>query len=166
MSHPARSAATGDRRRRAAGGALSDPWTAAAHAAVLAFLGVFLVYPLVRVCLTPQAADWARLFASPRWSGALLGSLCMTALSTISSVLVGYLYAYAIVRGGIPGAKFLAAVPLLFLVTPPFVGGLAFTLLLGRRGLITYSLLGLDVSIYGWQGLCSPKRSRSSRSPI
>jgi iron(III) transport system permease protein len=130
-----------------------DPWIALAYAVIAVFLCLFLAYPLLRVFLAPSPADWARLLASPRWASALRGSLLMTLLSTSSSVAVGYVYAYAIVRGRVPAARILAAVPLLFLVAPPFVGGLAFTLLLGRQGLITHALLGLDLSIYGWQGL-------------
>jgi iron(III) transport system permease protein len=127
--------------------------TAILYAVVLAFLAIFVAYPMARVFLTPSPADWTRLFASPRWAAALRGSLVMTVLSTVSSVALGYAYAYAVVRGGIPLARQLAAVPILFLATPPFVGGLAFTFLLGRRGIVTSGLLGLDVSIYGWKGL-------------
>lgn len=38
-------------------------------------------------------------------------------------------------------------------MTPPFVGGLAFILLVGRQGIITHKILGLDVSLYGFWGL-------------
>lgn len=44
-------------------------------------------------------------------------------------------------------------VPLVHLLTPPFVGGLSFILLLGRQGFITHQLLGLNVSLYGFWGL-------------
>ena len=73
--------------------------------------------------------------------------------STVLSVAVGYVYAYAVVRGGIFCARFFSVVPIAHLVTPPFVGGLAFILLFGRQGFVTHTLLGLDVSLYGFWGL-------------
>lgn len=42
---------------------------------------------------------------------------------------------------------------LLTMISPPFVSALAFILLFGRRGIITYGLLGLSVNPYGWHGI-------------
>jgi iron(III) transport system permease protein len=120
---------------------------------VVSVLLLFVLYPLARVCLTPRLGDWAAVLSSPRWRGALANTLFITVLSTLSSVTLGYAYAYAVTKARIPGAAFFSALPLLLLVSPPFVGGLAFTFLFGRRGLITHALLGFDLSIYGWQGL-------------
>jgi iron(III) transport system permease protein len=39
------------------------------------------------------------------------------------------------------------------MISPPFVSALALILLFGRRGLITYNLLGLSVNPYGWKGI-------------
>ena len=63
------------------------------------------------------------------------------------------MYAYAVVRGEIPFVRFFSVVPVIHMVTPPFVGGLSFILLLGRQGFITKTLLGLDVSLYGLPGI-------------
>lgn len=123
------------------------------YVVVVAFLAVFVVGPLVAVSLSPSGADWSRVFNTPRWRSAGLNTLLMALLSTTSSVLLGTVYAFAMVKARVPGHRFLSVVPLLLLVTPPFVSGLAFILLLGRRGLITYELLGLETSIYGWHGL-------------
>src|SRR5690606_31353979 len=120
---------------------------------VAAFLGLFVLAPLVRVFLAPTASDWQQVLATPRWRGAALNTLTMMALSTASALLIGTLYAYAIAKARVPGSRLFGIVPLLLLITPPFVSGLAFILLLGRRGLLTYQLLGLETSIYGWHGL-------------
>ncbi len=120
---------------------------------VAAFLGLFVLAPLVRVFLAPTASDWQQVLATPRWRGAALNTLTMMALSTASALLIGTLYAYAITKARVPGSRLFGLVPLLLLITPPFVSGLAFILLLGRRGLVTYQLLGLETSIYGWHGL-------------
>lgn len=42
---------------------------------------------------------------------------------------------------------------LLAMISPPFVSSLALITLFGRRGLITYNLLGLSLNPYGWQGI-------------
>ena len=130
-----------------------DPWLPVAFVALASFLAVFVLYPVVLVTLAPSWEDWARVAATPRWRAATLNTLAMVVLSTVSSLVFGFLYAFAVTKGQVPGRRLFDVVPLLLLVTPPFVGGLAFILLLGRRGLITNTLLGLDVSIYGWHGL-------------
>ena len=42
---------------------------------------------------------------------------------------------------------------MLTMISPPFVGSLAFIMLFGRRGLITNGILGLSMNPYGWQGI-------------
>ncbi|MBI3455648.1 MAG: iron ABC transporter permease [Candidatus Rokubacteria bacterium] len=66
---------------------------------------------------------------------------------------MGFLFAYATSRPDVPLRHLFKLVAILPIVSPPFVGGLAFILLFGRRGLVTYSLLGLSGDIYGWHGL-------------
>ncbi|MBR1535848.1 MAG: iron ABC transporter permease [Treponema sp.] len=73
--------------------------------------------------------------------------------STTLSVLVGYLFAYAVVKADIPFKKIFGFIPILHLMTPPFVGGLSFILLFGRQGFFTHTILGLDISLYGFRGL-------------
>ncbi len=131
----------------------ADPWLVVAFIGLATFLAVFVLYPVVLVTTTPSVDDWVRVLSTPRWRAATLNTLTMVVLSTASSLLLGFLYAFAVTKSRVPGHRVFDVVPLLLLVTPPFVGGLAFILLLGRRGLITSTLLGLDVSIYGWHGL-------------
>ena len=130
-----------------------DPWLPVTFVALAAFLAVFVLYPLVLVAAAPSVEDWSRVVNTPRWRNATLNTLTMVVLSTTSSLILGFVYAFAVTKGQVAGRRLFEAVPLLLLVTPPFVGGLAFLLLLGRRGLVTSTLLGLDVSIYGWHGL-------------
>ncbi len=130
-----------------------DPWLPVVFVALALFLAAFVLYPVVLVTLAPGLDDWSRVLGTPRWRQATLNTLTMLALSTSSSLVLGFLYAFAVTKGQVAGRRVFEVVPLLLLVTPPFVGGLAFLLLLGRRGLVTSTLLGLDVSIYGWHGL-------------
>ena len=112
-----------------------------------------IIFPLFCVFLTPKISDFIQVASSSVWKQAALNTLIECVCSTAASVLIGYIYAYAVINGGIPFKRFFSFIPLLHLVTPPFVGGLAFILLLGRQGFITNTVLGLDVSLYGFWGL-------------
>jgi iron(III) transport system permease protein len=120
---------------------------------ITALLGVFIVWPLVISAVTPDAAAGAKLLGSSRLRQITLQTLWLTALSTVSAITLGLLFALAVTRFRIPGRQLFAWIPLLGLFSPPFVGALSFILLFGRRGLVTSQLLGLDVSIYGWHGI-------------
>lgn len=121
--------------------------------ALVLFLVFSVIFPLACVVCSVRPKDFADAFLSANLLGTLQNTFVECISSTTLSVLIGFLYAYAVVKADIPFRKFFAAIPLVHLITPPFVGGLAFILLLGRKGLITHTLLGLDVSLYGFWGL-------------
>lgn len=120
---------------------------------VVLIFSVCIIFPLCSVVKSAGLSDFKNIFSQPvlhtvMWN-TLLECLCSSALS----VVVGYIFAYAVVKTDIPGKKFFSIVPIIHLITPPFVGGLAFILLFGRQGFITHKLLGLDISLYGFWGL-------------
>ena len=120
---------------------------------VLLFLVITILLPLVLIFTTPKAEDFIFALKSDVIRTACRNTFVECICSTSTSVLIGFIYAYAVVKGDIPCRKFFAVVPLIHLMTPPFVGGLSFILLLGRNGFITKTLLGLDISLYGFWGL-------------
>ncbi len=117
------------------------------------FLTVCVLFPLVCVFAEPSLSDIRNVFVSGQWRSTVLNTLLECLCSASLSVVIGYIYAYAIVYAGIPFKKFFAVLPVIHLITPPFVGGLAFILLAGRQGFITKTLLHLDISLYGFWGL-------------
>ena len=121
--------------------------------AAVIFFAVCVIFPLLCAFLTPDASDVKSVFASAVLRTAMRNTVIECLASTFISVITGYLYAYAVARVKVPFKKFFAVLPVVHLVTPPFVGGLAFILLLGRQGFITKTLLHLDVSLYGFWGL-------------
>ena len=120
---------------------------------VVVFFIACIIFPLACVLCTVRAGDLLSVLSSARWHEAMRNTALECVCSTVLSVAVGYIYAYAVERGDIPCRRFFAALPVAHLVTPPFVGGLAFILLVGRQGFITRTLLHLDVSLYGFAGL-------------
>jgi iron(III) transport system permease protein len=130
-----------------------DPLGLLAIVFVVGCLAVFVIFPVVRVLAQPGLTEWWRLFTDPRWLRLGGNTFLIAVLSTASAVALGFLFAYATSRPDVPLRHLFKLVAILPLVSPPFVGGLAFILLFGRRGLVTYSLLGLSGDIYGWHGL-------------
>lgn len=119
----------------------------------IVFFALFVIFPLLCVAFTPKLNDFATVFSSSQYLSTILNTAIECVCSTTLSVLIGYIYAYAVVRCDIPFKNIFAKIPIIHLVTPPFVGGLAFILLVGRQGFVTKTLLGLDVSLYGFWGL-------------
>lgn len=120
---------------------------------VAVFFCVCVIFPLVCVLTSAKIADYWTVFTQPVWHSAMGNTFVQCICSSVLSVIVGYVFAYAVVKAEIPGKKFFSLVPIIHLIMPPFVGGLAFILLFGKQGFITHTILGLDVSLYGFWGL-------------
>ncbi len=132
---------------------LADPGLALAFVGGAAALGLFVLYPTVRVLLYPTLHDYLTIPHSVRWIQAARNSLVSTVLSTSTAVLVGLAFAFATSRPDVPGRRFFRTVALLPLFAPPFMVAFSYILLFGRQGLVTRHLLGLDVNIFGLHGL-------------
>jgi iron(III) transport system permease protein len=83
----------------------------------------------------------------------LLNSIWVSTLSTFLAVVLGLIVALFISHSANRGKKTVFAVLLLTLISPPFVSALSYIMLFGRRGIITYNLLGLNINPYGWHGV-------------
>jgi iron(III) transport system permease protein len=126
---------------------------------VLALLLTFVVWPVGRVlALSLTGPDglglsqYAAFFSTWRLLRILLNSLLVSAVSTVITVAVALILAYAVTRTTVPGKRFLSLMSLLPLISPPFLVSLAFILLFGRNGVVTRAL-GVDWSIYGFHGI-------------
>jgi iron(III) transport system permease protein len=132
---------------------------AAATAGVALLLGVFVLWPVAKVLAIslagpdgPTLAAYAEFFGSWRLLRILLQSLLVSAVSTVITVAVALVLAYAVTRTTVPGKRFISLMSLVPLISPPFLVSLAFILLFGRNGLVTQGL-GLSWNIYGFQGI-------------
>ncbi|MEW6567307.1 MAG: putative 2-aminoethylphosphonate ABC transporter permease subunit [Chloroflexota bacterium] len=124
-------------------------------------LVLFLLYPLYRALvrsLQDRAgnfvglANYAAYFSSPATSVSFRNSLYISVVSTVITVVLAFLYAYALTRTTIPGCRFLQAVALLPMFIPSLVQALAFIYLFGNNGLITRTF-GLNIQLYGKVGI-------------
>lgn len=83
----------------------------------------------------------------------LKNSLVLSCSVTVISVGLATAMSFTLNRLVFPGRRLLRLLVLLPLVNPAFVGSLSYIMLFGKRGLITYRLLGCSISPFGWQSV-------------
>jgi iron(III) transport system permease protein len=131
----------------------------------LAFLALFLVYPLALVLEASLRADgtgsitlanYTAIFASRYYLTSIGNSLAAGALATLGTAAVGVPLAFCFARVDLPGKPVLMTLATLPLVLPSFVSAYALVLLFGHAGVVTMALraAGLPVGpIYGLPGI-------------
>lgn len=85
--------------------------------------------------------NYVAVLADPYLRKAALNSLWLAAISVLFTVSLAYVIAYGLNRGGIARPALTRTIFLLPLVAPPVLVATATTMLFGRRGLITFTLL-------------------------
>lgn len=139
-----------------------DPLLAFTIILTMVSLIVFAVIPLVKVLIqsfisyegTVSFDAYLRAFTSEENFKALSHSLTLGAASGILSTAIGFLFAYSAAYVHMRWKRLFNLIAMLPIVSPPFAIALSIILLFGSRGLISYTLLGLqDVNIYGFRGL-------------
>jgi iron(III) transport system permease protein len=129
-----------------------EPGLLLALLAVIALVSVFILYPQIRVILTP-GTGYADFITGGSWQRPLLNSLQVMALSTTSAVILGFVFAYAMVYTNMPWKPFFRVIGILPLLSPPFVVAAAYVILFGPRGVITYGIFGQTISVFGLGGI-------------
>jgi iron(III) transport system permease protein len=129
-----------------------EPGLLLALLAVVLLVAIFIVYPQLRVIATP-GSGYVAFLTGGTWQRALLNSLEVMALSTTSAVILGFIFAYAMVYTDMPWKPFFRLVGILPLLSPPFVVAAAYVILFGPRGVITYGIFGQTISVFGLGGI-------------
>jgi iron(III) transport system permease protein len=123
----------------------------------LVFLGVFVVYPLVKILsisLSGEAVPvYQRLLAGRATWQVILNTLGMGMGTATVGTLLGFLFAFVQVKLDAPFKRFFHLVSVLPIISPPFAVAMSVIVLFGRSGLITKRLLGMRYDIYGLDGL-------------
>lgn len=146
-----------------------DPVLLVGLLAAGAFILLFIVWPLARVIVQGffgrdgefslnyftryLAPDYARTY----WD-ILAWTIEMGLLAALGSTVVGFLFAYTVVRCDIPFKGLVHALTLLPTISPPFAIALSAILLFGRSGLVTRDILHIRFGpgvndIYGLDGI-------------
>jgi iron(III) transport system permease protein len=135
----------------------------AVQAAILG-LTMFVLWPLAQVFAEGFKAEYGtegfsltqfrKLFQMPMVRRATVNTMLIGVTTAILSTVIGTLVAYTLTLTDVPWTRWLRNLVVLPLVSPPFAVSFAIILLFGRRGVITYDLLGITkYNIYGPQGI-------------
>lgn len=121
---------------------------------LVGLMALFIVVPQVQVLLAPGIQGYETFFREgPNWRIALQNSLGIMLLSTTTAVLLGFVYAYAMVYSRMPWKPFFRLIAILPMLSPPFVVAAAYILLFGPRGLVSFGVFGQSPNILGMYGL-------------
>src|SRR5215470_5865546 len=113
------------------------------------FLLVFLVYPLIRIFYDAVTDEGGRLtldnflgfFRDGFYLRALWKSLILGVATVVASSIIGIAVAFLLVRCDFRGRGLFGYLTLIPIISPPLVGTLGFTFILGRAGSINVLLM-------------------------
>ena len=131
------------------------------------FLAVFLVYPLTRIFYDAVTDEAGRLTLANFWAfftdgfylRALWKSLALGLATVAASSVIGVAVAFLLVRYDFRGRGLFGYLTLIPIISPPLVGTLGFTFILGRAGSInvllmdTFDMLRPVNFLYGLHGV-------------
>lgn len=102
-------------------------------------------------------ANFIYYFKTPALSQSLGNSLYVAVLTTVFSVSLGFVFAYALTRTRMPCKGLLKGLALVPIFAPTLLNGIALVYLFGNKGLITRgffgTLPGLAIDLYGSVGI-------------
>ena len=116
---------------------------------IWAFLILFLVYPLCRVfydAVTNEAgaftlANFGDFFTDRFYLRSLGNSLVLGVITVATSSILGVAIAFLLVRFDFWGRNFWSYLSMIPIISPPLVGVLGFTFILGRAGTVNVLLM-------------------------
>ena len=142
---------------------MGDPVMVTTIVVLIAFLTLFILYPLAILLVDSFVGDggfsfsvFGRIFQMPDFTRAITNTLkvgfVVGLLSTALGLLFAYVEVYVKMNKGVGGLfKLVSMLPV---VSPPFVLSLSMIMLFGKSGLITRFLLGIyDNNVYGYWGI-------------
>lgn len=141
-----------------------EPVLLVALQAAIVGLTMFVLWPLAQVFVegfkAGQGAEgfsliqFEKLLEQPMVARAAQNTMVIGLISAVLTTAIGLMVAYTLTLTDVPWKRWLRILVILPLVSPPFAVSFAFIMLFGRRGVITYDLLGItQYNIYGPHGI-------------
>src|SRR5262252_7548950 len=142
---------------REAGATRPALWRALGVGVIWLFLLVFLVYPLIRIFYDAVTDEGGRLtldnffgfFRDGFYLRALWKSLLLGVATVVASSIIGIAVAFLLVRYDFRGRGLFGYLTLIPIISPPLVGVLGFTFIMGKAGTV-------NVLLEDWFGLARP----------
>ena len=142
---------------------MGDPVMITTIVVLIAFLTIFILYPLAILLVDSFVGDgqfglsvFRRIFQLPDFTRAITNTLKVGFVVGILSTALGLLFAYVeiyVKMNKAVGGLF-KLVSMLPVVSPPFVLSLSMIMLFGKAGLITRFVFGIyDNNVYGYWGI-------------
>ncbi len=101
--------------------------------------------------------NYIKYFSTPALAASFLNSFYIAIASTLVSVVLGFLYAYALTRTAMVGKSIFRILGMLPLYIPPLAHAIGLIYLFGNRGIVTLGFFGLfpgwDINLYGPNGI-------------
>lgn len=102
-------------------------------------------------------ANFIYYFQTPALSNSLANSLFVSLATMVISVLLGFVFAYALTRTAMPGKAVFRTLAMMPLFAPTLLNGIVLVYLFGKQGLITRGFFGtipgVDIGLYGPVGI-------------
>ncbi len=134
-----------------------DVSTVVVVAVVVVLLAILILYPLAAIFGQAFSPEGTSVIATVLTSAVnrqiVMNTFILGVLVGVLGTVLGFLLAYVQVKVAFKNKRLFHILCLLPVVSPPFAVATAIITLLGRRGIITHGLLGLETSIYGLPGL-------------
>jgi iron(III) transport system permease protein len=96
-------------------------------------------------------ANYARYFATPALSYSIWNSLTVALITTLITVPVAFVFAYALTRSCVPAKGLFKTIAMVPILVPSLLPGIALIYLFGTQGMIKWAMFGH--SIYGPIGI-------------
>ena len=125
------------------------------------FLWLFVLYPMLHVLWRSVLdndgrfvglANYVRYVRTPAIAASITNSLGVSAAATVFTVLLAFVYAYALTRVRLPARGAFRIAAMLPLFAPSLVHGFALVYLFGNNGIVTRQT-GINLGIYGAKGI-------------
>ena len=133
---------------------------------VVAFLALTVIYPSIRLIINSLKVDggfglgnYAKVFSDPGILKSMKNSFFVVIPATIFSTIIGVFLSWVCVRTNVPGVKYWKLLLSIPYFIPPFIGAIAWTLLLGPVGffnkffIATFHLAKAPFNIYSLGGM-------------
>lgn len=115
------------------------------------FLGAVLI-PLITMLAQATGSEFAAVASSLPFRRAVVNSLTTATTATAISVLLAFVFSFALARSGIKRKNLFSVLATFPMLIPSISHGMGLQVLLGNNGMLT-NLLKLDVNIYGFWGI-------------
>lgn len=138
-----------------------DPVTLLTICVLWLAMGVFVLYPIVRLLAMTFIVDGHLTFDNllpflANWYDrrAIVNSIILACAVGFAGTIIGFIFAFAVTRLSLPKwlTFFISAVTLLPLISPPFTSSIALTLCLGPNGIILTALGLENFNFFGFWG--------------